>query len=333
MIESMQYSEVPQRAREILKDFMPDEQKIKERVGYFESVQPRPEDQDGDTETLGGVEYTHHIVWADGDFEQIKWHYVEAGPKDGEVVVFLHGVPDTWFMWHNQMSALADRYRVIGVDLKGYGQSSKEVGDYSHQGAARQLMAMLSKIGIDKFNLVTHDRGSVQGDYITSEFPNRVLRYGRGEQHLFHFHPDLAPQGPILANAPWSGKLDDAKKFAIWLYTWVTKFPIPDEDMIRVIQEFSFPEANKAITRYFNTMSFRQEWIDRRRRLLGSWTCPVLIMQGYDSKTQPREFYEDARTYIPNAKDVGVEFVPGGHFWSLESPKETTAAIERLLKM
>lgn len=58
-----------------------------------------------------------------------------------------------------------------------------------------------------------------------------------------------------------------------------------------------------------------------------------MIMQGYDSPTQPREFYEEARDYIPNAKDVEVKYMPGGHFWTLESPVQTTEAIQELLKM
>ena len=59
----------------------------------------------------------------------------------------------------------------------------------------------------------------------------------------------------------------------------------------------------------------------------------MMIMQGYDSKSQPREFYEKAREYIPNAKEVEVRYMPGGHFWTLESPQETTDAIKLLLTM
>jgi hypothetical protein len=45
-------------------------------------------------------------------------------------------------------------------------------------------------------------------------------------------------------------------------------------------------------------------------------------MQGYESRTQPRELYEKVR-----------EYMPGGHFWMLESPKEMTEAIRLLLSM
>lgn len=56
-------------------------------------------------------------------------------------------------------------------------------------------------------------------------------------------------------------------------------------------------------------------------------------MQGYDSKTQPQEFYEQAREYIPNASSVAVRYMDGGHFWTLESPDGTTETIRALLAM
>lgn len=58
-----------------------------------------------------------------------------------------------------------------------------------------------------------------------------------------------------------------------------------------------------------------------------------MIIQGYQSKTQPREFYEKAREYIPNASAVQVRYVDGGHFWTLESPGQTTAVIRELLEL
>ena len=83
--------------------------------------------------------------------------------------------------------------------------------------------------------------------------------------------------------------------------------------------------------RYFNSSSFRKEWIDRRTRLLEAWTCPVMIIEGHESRTQPRELYVDAPAYIPNAKEVTVRYIDSGHYWSLENPEQTTEAIVELL--
>ncbi len=329
-VMDLTYTDLPERAQRALETFVPDDEEVARRTETYADVEPRTADADGDVETLDGVTFTHRFAEAPGDHETLLWHYVEAGA--GEPVVYLHGIPDSWFQWHHQMATLAPRFRGIAIDLKGYGQSSKERGDFRHEAAADQLVALLDEIGVERFNLVTHDRGTVQADFIAAKHPDRVLRYGRGEQHLFHFNPVLAPQDELFASAPWSGLMNDPKRFAIWVYTFVANLPIPEADMRRVIQEFMYPDITRALPRYFLSSTFRKEWIQRRRSLLPAWTSPVTILQGAESRSQPREFYEDAREYIPNAKSVDVEFIPGGHFWTLESPTETTAAIAGMLE-
>lgn len=327
------YTELPDRAKEALKTFLPPEEKISERVSYFDYVQPRRADKAGDTEVIDGVTFTHRFVEVPGDYETIRWHYVECGEPRSEAIVFLHGLPDSWFQWCHQMSAFANTYRCIAVDLKGYGQSDTKPGNYQHEASSEDLFRMLHQIGAAKFNLATHDRGTVQGDFIVANHPDAVLRYARGEQHLYHYNPEVAPQGDIFKDAPWTGIMEDPKRFVLWVYTSISELPIADAEVERVIQEFSYPGIVRAVPRYFNSSTFRQEWLARRNRLLNAWTCPVMIMQGYASKSQPREFYERARDYIPNAKEVGLRYIPGGHFWTLESPDETTAAIRALLAM
>ena len=326
-----EYSTLPERAKRALEGFLPPEDEIARRVAEIGEVAPRPFDQEGDRESLCGATFTHHFVDAPGDEETVRFHYVETGV--GEPIVFLHGIPDSWFQWHHQMAALSSTHRCIAFDLKGYGQSSTEVGDYRHEGAAEQLLGAIDLAGVDEFNLVTHDRGTVQADFIVARHSDRVLRYGRGEQHLHHFHPDLAPQGRLFAEAPRSGLMDDPAHFVTWVYTWICKHRVPDDEMRRTIQEFAYPGINKAVPRYFNSQSFRQEWLRRRSELLQAWRCPVMIIQGFDSKTQPREFYEQARDYIPNASSVAVEYVDAGHFWSMERPDEVTELIGKMLQM
>lgn len=330
---SLQYTPLPERAQKAIDSAVPSDNVVNQNLKRFESVTSRSPDEDGGTESILGVKFTHHIVTAPGDYEVVKWHYVTAGSPSNEVILFLHGIPDSWFQWHYQMAKLSATHYCVAVDLKGYGQSEKEAGNYQHEAVAEQLYTMLQQIGLKLFNLVTHDRGTVQADFMVAKHPESVLRYGRGEQHLYHFNPVLAPQGPIFRDAPWTGIMEDPKHFVVWVYSFVAgSFP-PDNVMARVIQEFSYEGCGRAVPRYFNSSTFRQEWLCRRERLLRAWKCPILIMQGRDSKSQPMEFYENARDYIPNAKEVRVRFVNGGHFWSLESMEDTTKAIRELLEM
>ncbi len=333
VMETPDYTPLPERAAKKVEGFIPSDEAIDKRAAHFASVIARKEDKDGDSEVIDGVTFTHHFVDAPGDYDLIRWHYVEAGEPNAEVILFLHGIPDSWYQFHPQMVAFAKTHHCIAVDLKGYGQSEKAAGDYRHEGVADQLYAMLQQIGLTRYNIVSHDRGTVQADFIAAKHPESVLRYGRGEQHLYHFNPVLAPQEHIFKDSPWTGIMEDPKRFVVWVYTWITTRPISDEVMTRVIQEYSYPGIVRAVPRYFNSSTFRQEWLTRRRRLLKAWKCPVLILQGYESKTQPREFYEKARDYIPNSPNVDVKYLPGGHFWTLESPDETTDAVKHLLTM
>ncbi|KIX01195.1 uncharacterized protein Z518_08920 [Rhinocladiella mackenziei CBS 650.93] len=111
--------------------------------------------------------------------------------------------------------------------------------------------------------------------------------------------------------------MSDPTRFVCFVYTWVTKRPDSDTEFACVIQEFSYLDTTKAVPRYFNSSSFSSEWLDRRNRLLAKWKCPVMILRGFDSKTQPRELYENSKEHIPGVPNVVVEYMPGGHFWTL----------------
>jgi len=243
----------------------------------FRYVQQRAPDKDGDQEVLDGLTFTHHIVDGPGDEESVSWHYVETG--EGEPIVFLHGIPDSWYQWHHQMSALSATHRCIAVDLKGYGQSETRPGEYRHEGVAEQLYAMLQSIGVTRFNLVTHDRGTVQADFIASQ-TSRKPSYATdaAKQHLFHFNPDLAPQGEIFMNAPWTGLMEDPVRFIVWVYTWITERPIPDAEVERVIQEFWYHGVSRAVPRYFKQFQLPARMAGPPQSPAEAWRCPILII-------------------------------------------------------
>lgn len=162
-----------------------------------------------------------------------------------------------------------------------------------------------------------------------------MLGYIRGEQHLVHYNPALSSQNDLFRDAPYNGVMDNPQRLAVSAYMWLTTREIPDEreTLERLSQELGYEGINRAVPRYYGASTFRQEWLDRRRRLMGLWRCPIVILQGHDSPTQPREWFqlEEIRELVPDANVLDVKFVPGGHFWPLESPDETTEAIREAL--
>jgi len=304
---------------------------IARRLVAIPPVAPQPDATDGETEELAGTTFTHRFADAPGDAETVRWHYVESGPADAEPVVFLHGVPDSWFQWHLVMASLSDRHRCIAIDLKGYGQSDKRTGDYRQEGVAGQLLALLDTIGIDRFNLVTHDRGTPPADHLAAMVPDRVLRYGRGQQHLWHLHPALHPQEAMFTAPTAPFVLDDARTMTIVAYTALGAKPVDDELLVRTIAEFSHPGTSSAVPRYFHSSSFRQEWVERRTRLIPAWRCPVLLLQGRDDPGQPYEFYRDPEVLAKLPAGSGLHLLDAGHFWPFEAPAEAARVIREFL--
>lgn len=67
----------------------------------------------------------------------IRLHYVIGG--QGEPLFLLHGWPQTWWEFRKVMPALADRYRVVAVDLRGVGGSDKPLSGYDKKNMARDI--------------------------------------------------------------------------------------------------------------------------------------------------------------------------------------------------
>lgn len=136
----------------------------------------------------GEIEYlannvfgTHWFVQADA----AVWHFVTAGDPDAEVILFVHGHPDTWWSWHEVMAYLADDFYVIALDTLGYGQSDKRLDlDLTYPGVATGIGALMAQIGVERFNLVGHDRGAVLGDHMVAQddINPRHLAYLRMQQ-------------------------------------------------------------------------------------------------------------------------------------------------------
>lgn len=94
--------------------------------------------------------------WADlGD---VRLHYVSGG--QGPAIVFLHGWPQTWYMWRDVLPGLMQRYRVIAVDLRGLGESSRPAAGYDTKTVAQDVWRLMHDVlGERSFHVVAHDWG------------------------------------------------------------------------------------------------------------------------------------------------------------------------------
>ncbi len=102
-----------------------------------------------------------------------------AGPKGAPPVVLLHGYPQTSAMWHGVAPVLARSHQVICPDLRGYGRSDKpESGPphqlYSKRAMANDIVAVMRRLGHDRFLVGAHDRGARVAHRLGLDHPDCV---------------------------------------------------------------------------------------------------------------------------------------------------------------
>lgn len=113
---------------------------------------------------------THHTIKVNG----IRMHYIEAG--QGPPVFLLHGFPETCFAWRKQIPVLAQHYRVIAPDLRGYGDTEKPATGYDKRTMATDIYQLMLHLGYSKIALVGHDRGARVGTRFAKDFRPSIDR-------------------------------------------------------------------------------------------------------------------------------------------------------------
>ncbi|MEM9887558.1 MAG: alpha/beta hydrolase [Bacteroidota bacterium] len=286
------------------------------------------ENAHGEIEMLGEVEATHWYAEADG----ITWHFVTTGDPSNEPFVLVHGFPESWYTFHNQMRDLSDQFYCIAVDTLGNGQSDKRLDlDYRYSSIAAALAKLLDKIGVEHFNLGGHDRGSVISDHLLNVegMEQRVLRYIRMQQSANEPHGEPKPPHQIFSQ-DWFPMLMKTTAFPRMSYA-ASMYRVKDiapEVLSRLDHEVKYKGIAEASPRQFDHTSLEQELEDRHNFLFAKMTMPVLFLQGKNDPGQHPEEYENTPDFVTNGR---VQFIDGNHFFQLGAPEATAVAMRTFL--
>jgi epoxide hydrolase 4 len=108
----------------------------------------------------------------------VKIHYAALGPKEAPLVVMIHGFPDFWYTWRHQMDGLADRYRVVAMDQRGYNLSGRPEGveQYDIELLTGDVAAVIRHAGADRAVIVGHDWGGAVAWSFAMRYPEMTDR-------------------------------------------------------------------------------------------------------------------------------------------------------------
>ena len=146
-------------------------------------------------------------------------HYIDEGPKDGEIIYLLHGEPTWSYLFRKMIPTLIDEgYRVIAPDMVGFGKSDKyiSVDDYSHQMHVDKMTQLIIELDLKNITAHFHDWGGPVGLRVLAKEQNRFDR-------VIVSNTSLPATGRGFLNDLKGYLLGPIFKFTIWLQgpaTW-----------------------------------------------------------------------------------------------------------------
>ena len=125
----------------------------------------------GESPVFAEGPWSHRSVSANGT----RFHVAESG--DGPLVLLLHGFPEFWWTWREQLVSLRDAgFRAVAVDLRGYGGSDKPPRGYDLVTAASDAAGLIRSLGEANAVLVGHDWGGLIAWTVAAYYPKVVTR-------------------------------------------------------------------------------------------------------------------------------------------------------------
>ena len=173
--------------------------------------------------------WTHRELSANG----ARFHVVEAGA--GPLVLLLHGFPEFWWSWREQIPVLADAgFRVVAADLRGYGASDKPPRGYDAFTLAADVAGMVRALGERDAVIVGHDWGGFLAWAVAALHPEVVRRVAvLSMPHVLRLRAALARNADGQLRSSWyvfgaqlprlaerSLLRDDAAMVGRLLHTW-----------------------------------------------------------------------------------------------------------------
>jgi 3-oxoadipate enol-lactonase len=243
----------------------------------------------------------------------------------GAPVVLLHGLGGDAGFWTREREQLADRFRVITIDLRGSGRTVTDAPDHEIADLADDVVAVLDRLGIARAHVVGFSMGGYVAQSLAVRHPSRVDRLVlaatsatlNAQLRLFMdavlaaWEAGVGPDGMFALVAPWlfSPAFVAEPANAAW-------FALPPDD----------PEEQ-------SLAAWRGQYLAQRRfdgtGELTRIACPTLVLTGRQDVLVPED---EARAFADRIRGARCVLVPdAGHLVNVEKPERFIAAVDRFL--
>lgn len=285
-------------------------------------------------------------------------HYVDEGPKDGEVVLLLHGQPSWSYLYRHMIPLLANAgYRVIAPDNVGFGKSDKplKTSDHSYQMHIDIMSGFVDQLNLNGINYFGQDWGGLIGLRVIEQRPERFARimlsnttlpaakgiagwigypmfrasvWKEGDVQELKFNGEKFSFSTWVAYARTSDKFDFAN-----LFQQATSRKMSDAELAGYSAPYPGNESTAAV-RIFPTIVASQ--LRQNQKVMddfySKWNKPLLTAFGSDDSLMAGRDKIWQET-VPGAKNQKHTIIKGGaHFIQEDKPEELVQTMIEFIK-
>ena len=285
----------------------------------------------------------------------IEIEVFDVGPRDGPVLLFLHGFPESYRTWRHQIAHLADRYRCIAPNQRGYGRSSKpqEVAAYTPDKLIGDVFHLADALGVEKFTILGHDWGGALawGVALLGQATSRVTRAVIANAPHPSIFPKLLWLDPVQRQAsqymrefrdPANDRIvrDHGLGGIIMKAIRWERHPAPmePEERAALLESWQDREAAFAMLNWYRASSVEVPPLDAPYALPEDWqdsplpplAVPTLVIWALDDNALPVGNLAGIEEIVT---DLTVVRVPDcGHFVPWEAPTAVNSALDEFLE-
>jgi pimeloyl-ACP methyl ester carboxylesterase len=255
--------------------------------------------------------------------------YVDMGNRSAPVVVLIHGYTDNARDWVPMLPYLSKRYRLILVDIRGHGHSSKPECCYTRLDFAYDIKLLLDALGVPKADIVGHSLGSIIAQTFAEYWPERtahvVLISSTGGSP-----PDRPKKPPQFDYAAEIRKLKepieaDSPFMIAW---WDSPTPVDPEFIRRQRKDAAgiplrvwLAVLDQALPG--NTYADLQGTLPRLK-------APTLLIWGSKDPIMEEDVRQSLRNALPNAQVKIFDGLGHNPFW--EDPRAVAETVNAFLR-
>lgn len=255
----------------------------------------------------------------------VRLHCAVAG--SGPLLLLLHGFPEFWYSWREQIPVLAEHFTVVAPDLRGYNDSDKpsRIDDYSTEVLVEDVVQLIHSFGYERAVVAGHDWGGAVAWSTALARPDvveKLIVLNIPHPRLFIQHILTNPRQRLRSwymlafQMPWLPEVGlRANNYQTIEEAFrgmaVHKEAFSDEVIAQYKQAIAKPQALTSAINYYRALvrgGSSSFWVE----LDPVAKMPVMLIWGEQDTALGKELNQDLERYVP---DLTVRFIPDASHW------------------